>query len=32
MTPKEKAKELVDKYHKIHAINNYEVKQEINNL
>ena len=27
MTPKEKARELVDKYHKIHAINNYEVKQ-----
>ena len=27
MKPKEKAKELVDKYHKIHAINNYEVKQ-----
>ena len=27
MTPKEKAEELVDKYHKIHAINNYEVKQ-----
>ena len=27
MTPKEKAKELVHKYHKIHAINNYEVKQ-----
>ena len=27
MTPKEKAKELVHKYHKIHTINNYEVKQ-----
>lgn len=27
MTPKEKAKELVDKYHKIHTINNYEAKQ-----
>lgn len=27
MTARLKAKELVDKYHKIHAINNYEVKQ-----
>ena len=27
MTAKEKARELVDKYHKIHTINNYEVKQ-----
>ena len=25
--PTEKARELVCKYHKIHAINNYEVKQ-----
>ena len=27
MKPRLKAKELVCKYHKIHAINNYEVKQ-----
>lgn len=27
MTPEEKAKELVDKFNKIHILNNYDAKQ-----